>query len=139
MTGTRDLDRRLRRLEGRMPPVSDGAAKAAADALCAFLADTFERTSGETLADVAARCCGLPDAPALRRALTGGLNAEAILAAGERRYGPSWPERMLATMNGTLAACEARGGTDSLLALARVLPVVPVAERLVSARADGAP
>ena len=45
--------------------------------------------------------------------------------------GSRWP-----TMNGTLAACEARGGRDALLALARVLPVVSVAERLTFAQAE---
>ena len=125
------LDRRLRRLEGRIPPESDGQALAFTGALCGFLAATFERGEGETLADIAARCCGLPDAPAFREALTGGLSANAVTAAGERRYGPGWRERMLATMEPMLAACEAHGGRETILALARVLPVVPVAERLV--------
>lgn len=131
------LDRRLRRLEARRPPESDGAAGAHVAALCAFLAETFEQAPGETRADVAARCCGLPDAPAFREALAGSLTAEAVVAAGERRYGPDWPERMLATMEPMLAAAEAQGGREAVLALARVLPVVPVAERLMEARAGG--
>ena len=34
-------------------------------------------------------------------------------------------------MEPMLAACEARGGREAVVALARVLPVVPVAELLV--------
>lgn len=130
--------RRLRRVKGTIPPGSDGAARAQVAALCGFLAETFDRGSGESLADIAARCCGLPDAPAFRQALAEGLSTEAIVAAGERRYGPAWPERMLATMEPMLAVCEAHGGREAVLALARVLPVVPVAERLVDANTGAA-
>ena len=76
------LDRRLRRIEGRIRPESDGAARAHAAALCAFLTANFDRGPGETLADIAARCCRLPDAPAFREALAEGLSADAVTAAG---------------------------------------------------------
>lgn len=125
------LNRRLHRLEARVPADDHGeAGRAFVAALCDFMVETFGQRPGEALADVAARCCGLPDAPALRQALIGGLTADAVISAGESRFGPSWRENMTATMMPMLDVCMAKGGVDTLFELACFPPVADVVERL---------
>lgn len=117
------IEQRLAALEALRPDRS-GREQAAAfsDKLMTFLEDTFAVAQTGCRMDDVARCCGLPDAKAMRRAFELDLTESAFRAAAEKAYGDDWPEQMQATMDAALGQVTEVRGVDGPLDFVSVFP-----------------
>ena len=134
------LSQRLAALEADVIDTSkNDAAAAFAGHLAAFIDGVFPEDPSGCRMDQVARCCGLPNAGAMRSVFAGDMTPDALRSAAVGAYGNDWREKMAETMEGTLnRVCEVHGDDGPML-LARAFPGVLIASRVAFERMRSGP
>lgn len=117
------LDQRLAALEKQWPDDNGhAAAEASCEDLLAFLKAAFPADLNGCRMDDLARCCGLPNAGAMREVLEMDLDERAFREVAASRYGGDWQGQMQCTMGEALHAVRQAHGPDGPLDLASLFP-----------------